>query len=261
MAKARIEVRRYSGDELSHAHGHHQVVLPLSGRLEMEIAGRGDSVRSDRAALVTAGERHSFMGAPDTTCLVLDVSDPAPGGGPTLHRALWEAVMARPFVALDPALERLLSFLALEVERGGLDGTRAASACELLLTSLEQRLEIAPTRYSGVIARALAFIDRHYHQPIAIEDVARAAGLSGSRLHALFRQELGASPGQTIATRRLTEAARLLERGERSLADIAFAVGYGDQSAFTRAFRRVLGSTPADYRRSLRRQESEHKLR
>ena len=259
MARARIEVRRYSSEALIHAHDHHQLVLPLSGRLEMEIAGRGDSVRPDRAALVAAGERHSFKGAPDTACLVIDLSAADPG--PSLHRALWDSVVARPFVQLDPALERLLSFLALEAERGGLDGSRAASACELLLGSLEQRLEIAPTRYSGVIARALAFIDRHFHEPVEIAEVARAAGLSASRLHAVFRQELGASPGQTIAARRLTEAARRLEQGERSLADIAVAVGYGDQSAFTRAFRRQMGTTPAEYRRALGRQESGHKLR
>ncbi|MEM7221872.1 MAG: AraC family transcriptional regulator [Pseudomonadota bacterium] len=260
MAKARIEVRRYSGDALVHAHDHHQLVLPLQGRLEMEIAGRGDSVRAARGALVAAGEHHSFQGAVGTTCLVVDISDPGLQGGPSLHQALWETVVARPFIEIDPALERLLTFLALEVEGSGLEGARAASACELLLGSLERRLEIVPSRASAVIARALAFIDRHYNEPIEIAHVARAAGLSPSRLHALFREELGASPGQTIATRRLTEAARLLERGERSLADIAFAVGYGDQSAFTRAFRRKLGTTPAEFRRSLRGQESRHKL-
>ena len=255
MAKARIEVRRYSSDALVHAHDHHQLVLPLEGRLEMEIAGRGDSVRPERAALVAAGEHHSFRGAAGTTCLIVDISDPDLQGGPSLHRALWETVVARPFIQIDPALERLLAFLALEVAGDGLKGARAASACELLLGSLEQRLEIAPNRASAAIARALAYIDRHYREPVAIEQVARAAGLSGSRLHALFRQELGASPGQTIAARRLTEAARLLERGERSLADIAVSVGYGDQSAFTRAFRRQVGTTPADFRRGLRRQE------
>jgi AraC-like DNA-binding protein len=99
------------------------------------------------------------------------------------------------------------------------------------------------------VLRALAFLERGFPRPITTRDVAGAAGISVPRLHALFAQWLGQGPGQYLAALRLDHARDRLIRSSEPVAEIALAAGYSEQSAFTRAFRRRFGETPAAFRR------------
>ena len=72
--------------------------------------------------------------------------------------------------------------------------------------------------------------------------------MSASQLERTFRRVLGLTPKQLIMRFRLEEALRLLTTGDDSIADVAVACGYYDQSAFARHFKRVVGTTPAAYR-------------
>jgi AraC-like DNA-binding protein len=83
--------------------------------------------------------------------------------------------------------------------------------------------------------------------------VARVARVSPSHLRALFRCHLGESVQQRLTAVRLDAALRLLAEGSEPIAAIALAVGFSDQTALTRALRRERATTPAAYRRRLRR--------
>jgi len=95
--------------------------------------------------------------------------------------------------------------------------------------------------------------------PLSVADLARAAGASPSRLHAMFRAATGLSPMRYLAAERVRRATFLLETGDAPVARIAQEVGYADQSAFTRAFRRETGRTPQEHRARLR--EFRHRIR
>jgi AraC-like DNA-binding protein len=82
--------------------------------------------------------------------------------------------------------------------------------------------------------------------------MARSAGLSVSRLHALFRTELDTSPHAWLRDVRLARARAWLAETARPIADIALAAGFSDQSALTRALRDATGMTPGAYRRTSR---------
>ena len=71
---------------------------------------------------------------------------------------------------------------------------------------------------------------------LTVAGLALRAGLSTSRLHALFLKEVGATPHAWISERRLTLARQLLADSTHSIAEIAYRAGYADQSALTRAF-------------------------
>ena len=85
-------------------------------------------------------------------------------------------------------------------------------------------------------------------EPVAIADIAAACAKSPGRLHALFRDKLGTTPRQYVTDRRMTRAAELLARTTLPIAEIALLVGYADQAAFSRAFRRSTGSSPGGFR-------------
>jgi len=73
--------------------------------------------------------------------------------------------------------------------------------------------------------------------------------LSPGRLSHLVKEFTGRTVVQNIHQVRVRQAQQLLERTSRSCADIAYEVGFGDQSYFIKHFKRLSGTTPARYRR------------
>lgn len=257
LATARFEIRSYGQAAATHRHDHHQIVLPLKGVMEMEIAGSGNRVEGARAAVVAAETAHSFAGGPGDRFLIADL--PTGCGADALWtERLWEVAAGQPFVELDRGLHGLSNFLAWEAQRDlGLAG--ASLAGDLLLEALARRYDLAPASLSGPLARAVSLIEGQFDQPLTVAAVAQAVGLSASRLQGLFRERLGLSLGRYLTGCRLKQARRLLSRSELPLVEIALRVGYGDQSAFTRAFQRDVGQSPARFRAAVRRQSSRSK--
>jgi AraC family transcriptional regulator len=100
------------------------------------------------------------------------------------------------------------------------------------------------------VADALAFIHANYARELSLTDIAGAGHLSAFHLARLFKQALGVSPHRYLIQLRVNSARWLLSAGsgERSLAELANAVGFADQSHLTRHFKRVLGVTPRQLR-------------
>jgi AraC family transcriptional regulator len=99
---------------------------------------------------------------------------------------------------------------------------------------------------------AAAWIDANSHEQVDLESAARNAGLSPFHFLRLFAKVLGVTPHQYLVRSRLRRAARLLADDERSITDIAFAVGFGDLSNFVRTFHRAAGVSPRAFRRASR---------
>jgi AraC family transcriptional regulator len=100
------------------------------------------------------------------------------------------------------------------------------------------------------VAEAVRFIQENYSRDVSLNDIAEAVHLSPFHVARLFKQALGVSPHQYLIQVRVNSARSLLEAGsgERSLAEIASAVGFADQSHLTRHFKRLLGVTPKQLR-------------
>lgn len=101
--------------------------------------------------------------------------------------------------------------------------------------------------------RAAEYIDAHAAEPLALEDLARDAGLSAFHFLRVFSRSLGLTPHQHLVRCRLRRAARLLAVSERSVTDVALDAGFGDLSNFVRTFRRAAGVSPGRFRHSVRR--------
>lgn len=95
--------------------------------------------------------------------------------------------------------------------------------------------------------RALA--NEHLTRSVEVTELAMAAGMSATQLERRMRRSLGLSPSQYLLRIRVDEATRRLVATDESLADIAHACGWYDQSAFSRQFTRVAGCPPGEYRR------------
>jgi transcriptional regulator GlxA family with amidase domain len=104
---------------------------------------------------------------------------------------------------------------------------------------------VPPARH---LLRAKDLADARYFEPLDVDDLARAAGLSRAHFSREFRRAFGESPHAYLLTRRLERAAALLRTTDRSVADICLSVGLQSIGSFTTSFTRTFGASPTVYR-------------
>jgi AraC-like DNA-binding protein len=106
---------------------------------------------------------------------------------------------------------------------------------------------VPPARH---LLRAKDLADARYFEPLGVDDLARAAGLSRAHFSREFRRAFGVAPHAYLLTRRLERAAALLRTTDNSVAEICLAVGLQGIGSFTTSFKRAFGKTPTAYRAS-----------
>jgi len=98
------------------------------------------------------------------------------------------------------------------------------------------------------LLRARDLADRRYAEPLDVDALARAAGLSRAHFSREFRRTFGESPHAYLLTRRLERAAALLRSTDHSVAEVCFSVGLQSLGSFTTSFTRTFGMSPTAYR-------------
>jgi AraC family transcriptional regulator len=98
--------------------------------------------------------------------------------------------------------------------------------------------------------RVVEYIEQHLGAKLTNEDIAAAIGLSKSHFSRAFKSTLGASPMAYVAGRRVERAKRMMVASAESLAEVALDCGFADQSHLNRQFRRAVGMSPGQWRRS-----------
>jgi len=104
---------------------------------------------------------------------------------------------------------------------------------------------VPPARH---LLRAKDLADARYAEPLGVDDLAAAAGLSRAHFSREFRRAFGESPHAYLLTRRLERAAALLRTTDRSVADVCVSVGLQSVGSFTTSFTRTYGMSPTVYR-------------
>lgn len=129
--------------------------------------------------------------------------------------------------ALAPLIEREILYRLLEGPHG----------------PMLRHMAAADSRFARV-ARAIAWIRDRFDAPLRIAELAAAAGMSASSLHAHFKAVTRMTPLEYQKQLRLQEARRLMLAGGANAGSAGFAVGYESQSQFSREYRRLFGAPP-----------------
>jgi AraC-like DNA-binding protein len=104
---------------------------------------------------------------------------------------------------------------------------------------------VPPARH---LLRAKNLADARYFEPLGVDELACAAGLSRAHFSREFRRAFGESPHAYLLTRRLERAAALLRATDHSVAEVCLAVGLQSVGSFTTSFSRTFGISPTAYR-------------
>jgi len=167
----------------------------------------------------------------------------------------------------DPVISNIAGVLSREL-MGGQPGAQvyAESLAQILAVHLLRNYAKAPPvadvpqvrAPSRPVALAMQYIQANFAEDIGLADIAGAARVSSYHLSRLFKQVTGMTPHQYLIEVRVNNARALLSAGagKGSLADIADAVGFADQSHLTRHVKRLLGVTPRELTRAVGRPDT-----
>ncbi len=164
---------------------------------------------------------------------------------PTLHLAVTTLLeqMRGAYFSENPLRELLVdSFLLQMVERIANHHTDSADGSHSRIDKQQE--------YKTIFSRVAQYIDRHYAEPLCIEEVAANFGLSKYYFSRLFKKYLHCPFNEFLTLRRLKAAEVMLMQPEMSIADVAYSSGFGSNSSFSRLFHEHRGCSPSEYRKA-----------
>lgn len=123
------------------------------------------------------------------------------------------------------------------------------------LVGISRDLHVPADQPSGYqeLAAAIRHVQKHYSEPLRIEDLARLSSLSVYQFEQRMKRVFQLTAGQFITKTRIEAACDLLRNAEKPIAEVAVECGFYDQSAFSRQFKTVAGLTPGAYRARMER--------
>lgn len=125
----------------------------------------------------------------------------------------------------------------------------AMNALEALLLDCDRQNPLAAiSSYDERIRRAMDYLEQNLSRKIVQADIAKAVGLSASRLAHLFREQTGQTPQQYLESQRMQRATELLKRTGFSVKQIADAVGFDSQFYFSQRFKARTNHSPSSFR-------------
>lgn len=98
------------------------------------------------------------------------------------------------------------------------------------------------------VQSAMDYISENYSNPVSIEDIAAFVGISRSQLFRCFQRIAGISPKEYLTRYRIKKACQLLAQTSFSMTAIANSLGFENSLYFSKAFRKVQGVSPSEYR-------------
>jgi AraC family transcriptional regulator len=160
----------------------------------------------------------------------------------------------------DLVIDRIGLLGRKELGEGGIGGRLyAESLGTALAVHLLRQYSTSPTAqviHKGGLAakplqRIIEYIHEHLQEELSLFELARTAKLSPHYFATAFKASMGISPHRYVIEQRIDRARDLLRRGDKTISEIAYAVGFSSQSHLTVNFRRTMGVTPRKFRQSL----------
>jgi AraC-like DNA-binding protein len=151
---------------------------------------------------------------------------------------------------------RILEELANLEERSQGSFRRVARRQELCYRLLGEALDLSPLREQAIqrlaglprLRPVLEHLDRHFTEPVRVEELATIAGLSQGQFHRSFKTLAGTSPFEYAKRLRLRLAAGLLRNTDLTVAEIGEQVGWSDPFHFSKMFKSAYAQSPTSYR-------------
>src|SRR5262245_4913755 len=242
------QTRHRAGVRLGlHEHDVANLNITLSGQFHETVERMQLDLAPGAMLMKPAGARHSNeYGQQEVTGLIVEVPDAAQ------DRLGLRALFGDRRLLGDAEGTRVAAQLARELGWDGPGQQLLIDGLTYELLALAARSWRPDRRRPAWLESVRALVATQPEHGASLDGIAAAAVRRPCHVAREFQRHYGVSIGEFARTRGLEEAAVELRDGGRSLGEIAGRAGFCDQSHFANTFRRVLGTTPSQYRRSTR---------
>ena len=108
----------------------------------------------------------------------------------------------------------------------------------------------------ALMERVMKYINAHLADPdLNVEKLTEKVGISRAQLHRKLKEIAGVSAGEFIRNLRLEQAARLIEEGQINITQVAYSVGFNNQTHFSTVFKKHYGMSPSEYAETKRKEK------
>ncbi len=237
---------------LKHLHPHIELVLMLEGEAEAYADNRGGMLRAGQAFIAFPNQAHHYA----------DNHGPINGRififsaelYPSFYAAFCEMQPCDPIIPFD--MDALLPVLhTMEAEYAKHDRYTCSvveGGLSMILAHLFRRMELTEIdrRNISAVQAILDYCNLNYTSDITLDDVADSVHRSKYYVSHVFSREIGTSFPAYINALRVHDAKKLLNRGDTSITDVAYAVGFRSLRSFNRCFLALTGESPSNFRRN-----------
>ncbi|BFM47943.1 AraC family transcriptional regulator [Marinomonas sp. THO17] len=230
-----LEILSYRDTARAHLHQHTQIVLPLSGQLNLEVEGQQANIQLGQACMISKQQAHTHLALEDNQCLILNALP------------VWDEklISTKAFIDLTPQAQTYLPFLAsLVKDNDKFRKQQALALLESLLPIPNEHIFKSDQR----LQKAIHLLKQIENLEMSIAQVAQEVHLSQSQLTVLFKRHLQVTPKQYQRAQQLKQAKYWLQQSNKSLEQVAEKVGLSNASALVRLFRQYENTTPGQYR-------------
>ncbi|NDL66810.1 helix-turn-helix domain-containing protein [Anaerotalea alkaliphila] len=257
LYSCRTEERHRGMPRVMHMHEDRaELVFITSGTGIHHIGGRQFETKKGDLLLYDAGVVHDETANPNESLNVygIAVSGLRLPGRPLNHFTFENTT---PVVAVGDRFEEFDQLLGMIHSHTVSDNRGDAEFANYLLRAaivlIDDLLHIQAaamqTEQKVMVERIQAFLDKHYMEEVTLAQIAEHLNINQYYMSHLFKEAMGFSPMQYVIRRRIGEAQNLLINTDASVTNIAVTVGYNNSNHFHAAFQKMVGMTPAKYRK------------
>ncbi len=270
------QYRHMIGEQWMHWHEYFELIVPVRGEGQFQVGAQVAHFRPGDLLVVDNLKLHGvaqLSGSHRSLVILFPTEMVAAPSGPGADHAFLAPLCGRPedvppilrgSAANAPAIHAALLGLARAYFGGGSVEDRFLAAKLHLLTVLyhlrahfglgqdfQDELKRRQQRQSR-LQQVFAWLTVNYAEPVTQPQAAAVAGMSPSRFRDFFKLTTGRTFVDYLRDMRLNHAAQMLRESDVSIAAIAAATGFADQSYLHRCFKSRHGCAPFDYRRQAR---------
>ena len=253
-----------------HSHDFHELMIVVGGVAIHHFDDRHETVSMGDVFVIPPGQPHGYDVPDKSGVQILNVLfdmerlsmnkrdlEEIPG-----FHALFSVMPSNHF---EPHLKlhaKELAFVNSLVEEIEVEQEGLTPGCEFYCeTKLRELILFLSRRYSHIatqagkkvlkLGRLISYMDKHLNEELRFETLADVANMSPTSLRRTFSEAFGCSPMAYLQQLRVKKSMILLADPQKSISDVAFAVGFNDSGYFSRVFKQETGEVPKEFRARL----------
>ncbi|MBO5232328.1 MAG: helix-turn-helix transcriptional regulator [Clostridia bacterium] len=233
-----------------HLHDHIELAIMLNGRTKAFADDKGGILCEGHAFISFPNQVHYFLdefGESDNVLFIFP-----PNKIPAFNKVFSKKLPLEPIAGID--LEKILPVINIALSAKDTNTPYSETVIEnclsIILAHIFENMELdnVKKRNISAIQSILLYCGDHYNEDITLEKIAENTHMSKYYISHIFSKEIGISMPEYINTLRIRDAEILLQKGEMSITEVAFAVGFNSLRSFNRHFFAQTGKTPRQAR-------------